>query len=83
MPVTGNQVKAGRALAGLEQIQLAELAGIGVNTLRKMEARGAEVIRVRLETIDAVRTALKKAGVLMLEDGQLSNDGIGVRLVLE
>ncbi len=81
MPVTGNQVKAARALAGMEQIQLARAAAIGVNTLRKMEAAGGETIRVRLDTIEAVRAALKAAGVLMLDDGQLSNDGIGVRLI--
>lgn len=81
MPITGNQVKAARALAGLEQIDLAERAGVSANTIRNMEARGAEVIRVRLDTIDAVRGALRAAGVILLEDGQLSNDGIGVRLI--
>lgn len=80
MPVTGNQIKAARALVGMDQKALADAAGIGINTVRNMEGSGAEPVRGRTDTLDAIRAALRSAGAVMLEDGQSSTDGIGVRL---
>jgi transcriptional regulator with XRE-family HTH domain len=67
---TGNQLKAARALAGLDQIALAELANISPNTISAMEKRGAETLTSGLDTIKAVMDALDAAGVELLNHGQ-------------
>ncbi|MBX4931303.1 helix-turn-helix domain-containing protein [Rhizobium bangladeshense] len=80
MPITGNQIRAARALVGMDQQALADKASIGINTVRNMEGAGADRIRVRTETLDAVIDALKAAGVVIVDEG--TNDGgPGVRLI--
>ena len=75
--MTGNQLKAARALAGIEQVKLAELAGLSVNTIRNMEAAGASVMRIRLDTLNKAKTALETAGVEFIAE---NGGGAGVRL---
>lgn len=77
MLTTGNQLKAARALAGVEQIALAEAAGVSIGTIRNMEARGAGVLRSSLATISAVQKALEAAGVQFIPE---NGGGPGVRL---
>jgi len=77
MVIFGNQIKAARALIGIEQSELAEKAGVSINTVRNMEARGMEVVRVRLETLFRVQHALKAAGVIFVAE---NGEGPGVRL---
>lgn len=80
MAITGNQIRAARSLIGMEQITLAEKAGVSANTIRNMEAFGAERVKVRTDTLDAVTDALKLAGVVFQDDGETSTGGAGVRL---
>jgi transcriptional regulator with XRE-family HTH domain len=77
MAITGNQLKAARALAGFEQKTLAEKAGVGVNTVRNLEAAATSSVRGRTETVDAIVAALKAAGVIFVEE---NGEGPGVRL---
>lgn len=77
MAISGNQLKAARALAGLDQKALAERAGVGINTIRNFEAAGAGNVRGRLDTLDAVVGALKSAGVIFVAE---NGEGPGVRL---
>lgn len=67
---TGNQLKAARALAGLNQTDLAAAAKISPNTISAMEKRGAETLTSGLDTIRAIMKALDAAGVELLNDGQ-------------
>ncbi|WP_306423782.1 helix-turn-helix domain-containing protein [Brucella intermedia] len=80
MPITGNQIRAARTLVGMEQIALADKAGVSANTIRNMEAAGSERVKVRTDTLDAVTDALKASGVIFLEEGENSVGGPGVRL---
>lgn len=80
MPITGYQIRAARSLIGLEQIALADKAGVSANTIRNMEAFGADRVKVRTDTLDAVTDALKAAGVVFLDEGETANGGPGVRL---
>ncbi|WP_245319537.1 helix-turn-helix domain-containing protein [Mesorhizobium temperatum] len=80
MAITGNQIRAARSLVGMEQIALADKAGVSANTIRNMEAFGAERVKVRTGTLDAVTDALRGAGVIFLDDGDTANGGPGVRL---
>jgi transcriptional regulator with XRE-family HTH domain len=70
MLTTGNQLKAARALAGIDQAKLADLAGVNVNTIGAMEKRGAETLTSGLDKIRAVMVALEGMGVEFLNHGQ-------------
>src|ERR1700704_248054 len=63
---TGNQLKAARALAGVDQQQVAEAAGVNVNTIRNMEARGAAPITSGAVTVRNVQLALEALGIEFL-----------------
>jgi transcriptional regulator with XRE-family HTH domain len=77
MAISGNQLRAARALVGMEQLDLSKRAGVAIGTIRNMEARGSESVSVRTGTLDAVVDALKKAGVIFVEE---NGEGPGVRL---
>src|ERR1700681_4095771 len=64
--ITGNQLKAARALAGVDQQQVADSAGVNVNTIRNMEARGAEPITSSAVTVRNVQVALEALGIEFL-----------------
>lgn len=70
MLTTGNQLKAARALAGMDQNALALAAGVNVNTIGAMERRGADTITSGLDVVRRVMTALEAAGVEFLNHGQ-------------
>jgi transcriptional regulator with XRE-family HTH domain len=63
---TGNQLKAARALAGVDQQQLADSAGVNVNTIRNMEARGPAPITSGALTVRNVQMALEALGIEFL-----------------
>ena len=75
MLVIGAQIRAARDLARLTQKQVAEAAGINVDTLSDMEARGHEPMTSRHQTVLAVQRVLEAAGVEFLD-----GDSPGVRL---
>jgi len=75
MLVTGNQLRAARALADVEQTWVASAAGVAINTVRNMEARGREPITSSAVTVRKVQTALEAAGIEFL-----NADQPGVRL---
>ena len=70
MLTTGNQLKAARALAGLDQATLAGMAGLSPNTISAMEKRGAETLTSGLDTIQAIMRALDASGIELLNDGR-------------
>ena len=81
MLTTGNQLKAARALGGVEQIALAEAAGISVGTIRNMEAQGPAVLKSSLAIVKAVQSALESHGIEFLNHGEpgvkLRKGGLG------
>uniref|UniRef100_Q07IY7 Transcriptional regulator, XRE family n=1 Tax=Rhodopseudomonas palustris (strain BisA53) TaxID=316055 RepID=Q07IY7_RHOP5 len=73
-------MRAARALLGLDQRQLAELAGVSVPTIQRMEASGGNVRGV-VDSLTKVVEALNRAGVELIGDHARSdNGGRGVRL---
>ena len=74
---TGNQLKAARALAGLNQEALADRAGVSVNTIRNMESRGDKTLVSGLDIVEKVQSALERAGVQFIPE---NGGGPGVRL---
>ena len=78
MTISGNQLRAARALVGIGQEDLAASSNVSINTIRKMEARGRDRVRVRVETLERITDALEDAGVQFTGD----DDGrLGVRLI--
>ena len=74
--ITAGQVKAARALLGLSQGELAELANLGIATVKRVEV--ASELRGAATTIWKIRAALESAGIefIAAEAGR----GPGVRL---
>jgi DNA-binding transcriptional regulator YiaG len=68
--VTGAQLRAARALAGVEQEQLAAAAGVGVNTISKLEQHRGEFDGARVGTIRRLQRALEAAGVAFTNGGE-------------
>ncbi|MBN9066721.1 MAG: hypothetical protein J0H60_09710 [Rhizobiales bacterium] len=69
MLTTGNQLKAARALIGIEQKDLAERAAVNVNTIRNMEASGSGGISGRAQNVQAVQRTLEAMGIEFLNHG--------------
>ncbi len=70
MLTTGNQLKAARALIGMDQSDLAERAGVNVNTIRNMEAKGRGLLTSGMDVVRKVQLALEAAGVEFLNHGR-------------
>ena len=68
--ITGNQLRAARSLAGVEQKWLADRSGVSINTVRNMESRGAQEITSGAVTVRKVQVALEAAGVEFINGGQ-------------
>ncbi len=78
--ISAAQLRAARALAGLDQKRLAELSGLSVPTIQRME-RSDGVIRGNVDSLMKLIAALDAAGVILIGDGAASNQGgRGVRL---
>jgi transcriptional regulator with XRE-family HTH domain len=77
--ITAGQVRAVRALLGLDQRQLAELSGLSLPTIQRMEASDG-VIRGNVDSLMKLTNALTAAGVELIGDGVAS--GRGVRLAV-
>lgn len=78
--ITGRQMRAARALLGLDQKALAELSGLSVPTIQRMEASSGHVRGV-IDSLTKVVAALELAGVELIGEGAPSaTGGRGVRL---
>jgi transcriptional regulator with XRE-family HTH domain len=78
--ITAAQLRAARALLGIDQRQLAELSGLSVPTIQRMEASEA-VIRGNVDSLMKLIGALDAAGIELIAEGATSlTGGRGVRL---
>lgn len=78
--MTSGQLKAARALLGIDQKQLAALAGVSLPTIQRMETSDG-VVRGTVETLTKVIEALGEAGIDLIGDNARSEaGGRGVRL---
>ena len=71
--VAGPQLRAARAMAGLDRHELAERAGITAQTIKRLE--GMDRIRATMTTVESLQQALEGAGVEFT-----NGDAPGVRL---
>lgn len=75
-------MKAARALLGIDQRTLAELSGVSLPTIQRMEA-SEDNVRANVDTLVKVVQALEQAGIELIGEGAASAEGgRGVRLRL-
>lgn len=78
--ITAGQMRAARALLQIDQRQLAELSGLSLPTIQRMEASDG-VIRGNIESLTKLIAALNAAGIDLIGEGATSSGGgRGVRL---
>ncbi|GAB0119950.1 helix-turn-helix domain-containing protein [Acidisoma sp. 7E03] len=78
--ITAAQMRAARALLGLDQRELAERTGLSLPTIQRMEASEG-VIRGNVESLMKLIGGLDDAGIELIGEGAASTlGGRGVRL---
>lgn len=78
--ITSQQMRAARALLGIDQKRLAELADLSLPTIQRMEASDGQVRGV-VATLVKVIKAFEGAGIELIgENAPSSGTGRGVRL---
>ena len=79
--ISAAQLRAARALLGLDQRKLAEMAGLSLPTIQRMEASDG-VIRGNVDSLTKLVSALNAAGIeLIAENAPSTGKGRGVRLM--
>ena len=78
--ISSAQIRASRALLGIDQRRLAELSGLSVPTIQRMEA-SEEVVRGNVDSLMKLIAALNEAGIELIGPNAASaGGGRGVRL---
>ncbi|MGE0119162.1 MAG: helix-turn-helix domain-containing protein [Dongiaceae bacterium] len=78
--ITAAQMRAARALLGIDQRALAELSGLSVPTIQRMEASDG-VVRGNVDSLMKLVAALDAAGLELIAAGAVSQGGgRGIRL---
>jgi transcriptional regulator with XRE-family HTH domain len=79
--ITAAQMRAARALLGIDQRRLAALSGLSLPTIQRMEASDG-VVRGNVDSLMKLVTALHDAGIELINEGAASTaTGRGVRLI--
>ncbi len=78
--ITAGQLRAARAMLGMEQKRLAELSGLSVQTIQRMEASEGTV-RGQVDSLMKLIGALEAAGIQLIGEGAASQaGGRGIRM---
>ncbi len=78
--ITAAQLRAARALLGIDQRELASQCGLSVPTIQRMEGSDG-VIRGNVDSLMKLVAALDSAGIELIGEGTVSQSGgRGVRL---
>ena len=78
--ITAAQLRGARALLGIDQRKLAELASLSLPTIQRMEASEG-VIRGNVDSLTKLVSALDAAGIELIAEGAASRSGgRGIRL---
>jgi transcriptional regulator with XRE-family HTH domain len=78
--ISAGQLRASRALLGIDQRKLAEAAGLSLPTIQRMEASEG-VIRGNVDSLMKLIAALDELGIeLIAENAASQSGGRGVRL---
>jgi transcriptional regulator with XRE-family HTH domain len=72
--ITAGQLRASRAILGIDQRKLAEAAGLSLPTIQRMEASEG-VIRGNVDSLMKLVAALDALGIELLGDNAVSQSG--------
>ena len=75
--ISGEQIRAGRALVGISGRELSEMSGISYPTIQRIESSGTD--KSAMATVTAILNALESRGVQFLDTGEVAL-GVGVAL---
>lgn len=81
--IFGFQIKAGRGIVKMSQLELSERSGISVPSIQKIEADEEKAKKANQETIRKLKVALEGAGVRFIRAKEENGNGAGVALQLE
>jgi len=74
--LTGEQIRAARALIRWEQKQLAADASVSLETVKRLEGMTG-MVSANVSTVHAIKTTLERAGIIFIAE---NGEGPGVRL---
>jgi transcriptional regulator with XRE-family HTH domain len=78
--ITAQQLRAARALLGLDQRSLAAACGLSLPTIQRMESSDG-VVRGNVDSLTKLIEALERAGIELIGEGAASvGGGRGVRM---
>ena len=77
--ITAAQMRAARAMLGIDQRALAELSGLSLPTIQRMEASDG-VVRGNVDSLMKLVGALQAAGIELIAEKPPGDGGRGVRL---
>jgi transcriptional regulator with XRE-family HTH domain len=78
--ITAGQLRAARALLGIDQRELAQRSGLSLPTIQRMEASDG-VVRGNVDSLMKLIDALTANGIELISEGATSSTGgRGVRL---
>ena len=78
--ITGLQMRAARALLGIDQRELAQRSGLSLPTIQRMEASEG-VVRGNVDSLMKLVDALAASGIELIGEGASSSgQGRGVRI---
>lgn len=66
--LTAEQLRAARAMLKLEQLELADLSGVSLDTIKRLE-RMEGVLTAHSRTLGLLRAALEAEGVVFASEG--------------
>jgi transcriptional regulator with XRE-family HTH domain len=75
--LTGEQLRAARAMLKMEQAELAKLSGISIDTIKRLE-RVDGPLHVHARTLHNLRSAFEEEGVIFIR-GSRSLPGVALR----
>lgn len=75
--LTSEQLRAARALKRMDQAGLAAIAGVSVETVKRLEKLDGPLLSANGKTLAAIQNALESAGVVFIA---ANGGGPGVRL---
>ena len=75
MMIFSEQIRAARALLGWKQAQLADLSGVGVATIRRLESQSGPV-QGNVSTVLKIQGALESAGIQFISQTEANGPGV-------
>lgn len=81
--IFGFQIKAGRGIIRMSQIDLGKISGVSVPTIQRIENDEEHAKSATQDTMNKLSRALEESGVKFIKATDATGNGAGVRLWTE